>query len=110
MDVAGSRSPRQHCPSVNLRANPAAVVEPNPSPVPAAARPHRRAGDPIDQKVLPASVADAKPTTNSPPVYPRSRTLIDPIAAFNNLIMLGVADCNEWRTDPMKEYGYWWQR
>ncbi|MGH7260842.1 MAG: hypothetical protein ACREI9_09195 [Nitrospiraceae bacterium] len=43
-------------------------------------------------------------------MYPRSRTLIDPIAAFNNLIMLGVADCNEWRTDPMKEYGYWWQR
>lgn len=38
------------------------------------------------RKSSPASCTAAKPTSNSPPVYPRLRTLVGPIAASNNLI------------------------
>jgi hypothetical protein len=77
-----------HCPSVNLRASPAAVVELNPATGANAcpARSARWRSNPI-RKSSPASCAAAIPTSNSPPVNPRSRTLIGPIAASNSLIM-----------------------
>ncbi len=39
------------------------------------------------RKSSPASCADASPTSNSPPVNPRSRVLIGPIAPSNLLII-----------------------
>jgi len=77
-----------HCPPVNLRANPAAAVEPNPgtgaSTCPAASA--RWRSNPT-KKSSPTSCAAAIPTSNCPPVNPRSRTSIGPTVASNSPIM-----------------------
>ena len=76
-----------HCPSVNLRASPAAVVELNPgtgaSCCPATSSRWRSSPT---KKSSPASCAAAMPTSTSPPEKPRSRFLIGPIAASNRSI------------------------
>jgi len=76
-----------HCPAVNRWASPAAVVEPRSgtaaSTCPAASA--RRRSSPT-RKSSPASCADATATRSCPPVWPRWRALIGPIAASNRSI------------------------
>jgi hypothetical protein len=81
-------STARHCPSVNFRASPAAVVEPNPgigaSTCPAASARWRSSPT---RNSSPARCAAAIPTSSCPPDNPRSRALIGPIAASSSLIM-----------------------
>ncbi|ALE82317.1 hypothetical protein XF36_03520 [Pseudonocardia sp. HH130629-09] len=71
-----------HCPSMNLRASPAAVVDANPGTgVSACPAVSARCRSSPTRKSSPHSCAADMPTSICPALHPRSRSLMGPTAA-----------------------------